>query len=156
MRAGLISFFSTHGVVRRRPAYRFGGIGYHAVCSMPWFTVGYFIRRSAAEAFVHRNPRISRTADWPIGFYLVRSFVAVPPVVGHDDHGSSTLSADRHRWSAQGAEAKTGTGHRYCLRERFIKKLRRLQRTWRPSEFINLDQLSPPAVQARAKVTSEC
>jgi glycosyl transferase family 25 len=156
MRADLISFLSIHGVVRRQPAYRFGAIGYHAAASIPWSAVGYFIRRSAAEVFVRRNPRISRTADWPIGFYLVSAFVAVPAVVGHDHHGSSTLRADRNRWSARGVEGQTGTGHRYCLRERFIKKLRRLQRTWRPSDFMTLDHLAPPVVQAGAKLASEC
>jgi glycosyl transferase family 25 len=156
MYAGLISFFSTQGIVRRRPAYRFGAVGYHAASTMPWSTVGYFIRRSAAEVFVRRNPRISRTADWPIGFHLVRSFVVVPPIVRHEDHGSSTLSADRRRRLAKGMEAKKGKGHRHCLRERFMKKFRRMQRTWQPSGFINLDQLTASAAQAGPKVTPEC
>lgn len=139
--ADLVSLYSTAGHVLRRPSFTLGKFSFHKPSGPPGYSVGYFIRRRAAQVFLDANPKVTKTADWPPGYFQLRFFVTIPFAVEHDRHAPSHLAAQRDEWIER-AEAGMGRGRpAYPLHDRILKKARRLHRTLLPWRFIRLESL---------------
>lgn len=138
--ADVVSLHSVFGHVRKWPKFHVGPIGCHRASSAPWYTVGYIIRRRGAEIFSAHNPKVSRTADWPCGFHLLRFYVTIPVVVEHDIHAQSVLGTGR-TMAGQESKPTSARDTRYTLQEQAIRKVRKIYRRIAPGRHIDLGRM---------------
>jgi glycosyl transferase family 25 len=146
----VVNFFAADGVVYRKSSFDVAGIACHRTSSSVSHAVGYYIRRHGADLFSQANSKITKHADWPVGFHRLAFFVTLPFVVDHDRGAPSTLAEDR-RFAV--IEARPGASNLPPLQtvsERVKKKARRLHRSLFPGQFIDLNGI-PQNTQAEAE-----
>lgn len=151
--ADVVSFYSEVGFVHREPSFAVGDAQCHQASGTVCNTAGYFIRQRAAEIFLAANTKVTKTADWPVGFHRLKFFVTLPYVVWHDHHAPSTLDADRKDSVTRGRPLLQNDKIPDDIRDRIMKKARRLHRWLLPSQFVDLRKVAERARTARKSTT---
>lgn len=146
---GVVSFFSSAGYVRASPSFNVEGVRCHEAPRNVSHTVGYVIRRWAADVILSENARVAVTADWPIAPRKVGFHVTLPFIVGH---GAAPSQIEGERHGKKGANRKSGrlwdpgnwTSTFEVVFDHTHKRLVHFERRIAPSRFIDLSAQASP------------